>query len=166
MELPIDIEFKLTEQEFLREVRRTIVRHPFTWVLAVFTAAFAGLLFITIFAGSRWSRIWILLTPAGAIYLYYLLMILPQRAYDSLNPVTRDSQVHYRFTSTGVEAKLETFQARWDWTLIGHFTELKDSFVIYPKFSENCFLLPKRANESSERMDSLRNLLKTHLRSW
>jgi hypothetical protein len=168
MELPVDLRFKLTEEEYLRVIRRHTVSHPLIWVATAFLAISIGAAVFCASSGKPGpgSGAWTL-TAAGLVtYLGYALLLAPARAYQRVSRAVREGELNYRFTTTGIELKAESFQARWDWSLFGHFTEVRDSFLIFPKASGSCVLIPKRVFSSPESMDTLRELLKAHLRVW
>jgi hypothetical protein len=168
MELPVDVRYKMTEAEFVGAVRRAWTKHPLSWVLAAFAASSAVIAFLCASSDrpGPGAVLWGVATAGSAFYLFYLILMSPGNAYRRMTPAVREGQLHFRFTSTGVELKSDSFQARWDWNLFGHFSEEKEFFMIYPRSGGNSILLPKRAFESTESMDALRALLKDKLRAW
>jgi hypothetical protein len=106
------------------------------------------------------------LAGGGGLYVFYLVLIAPSRAYAALNPAFRENPISYRFTSTGVEVKAETFQSRWDWSIFRHYSDAELCFIIYPRSQGTCLLIPKRAFNSTETLEGFRRLLATKLRIW
>jgi len=168
MDLPIDVRFKMTEEEFVGAVRRLLMKHPMIWVLAGFVALSVITAYVCAFPDGPGGGtvFWGGVAAISGFYLAYLLLASPTNTYLSIPREARESQLQFRFTATGVEAKSDSSASRWDWKVFRHFSEEKEFFMIYPRSGGYSILLPKRAFETPESIDALRALLKGKLRVW
>ncbi len=168
MDAPIELQFQLSQKEFVRAVRRSTLRHPFTWGVGALSVLAAGFVVLSSASARSCSGLTfsIMLSGGAALYFLFLILIAPGRTYDRVDRNTRDALLCYTFTTTGIALNGPTSQHRWDWLHFGWFTDEKDALLIYPKSDGTFILLPKRAFASPESLNSLRQLLSTKLKAW
>ena len=155
----ISVTFVLAPDEYASAARQAMVRQP-GYIVVGIAAALAMLSPLLLLAGVPMSPyVAFGCFVGGASFLYFLFGSGPREAYRKLNPATRDLEQSFRFTEEGIDARLQTGEAKLDWKTWMKFRETDRFFFLYPA-QEMITVLPKRAFSGAVEIDSFRELLK------
>jgi hypothetical protein len=155
----ISVTFVLAPDEYAGATRQAILRQP-GYIVVGSAAALVMLSPLLLLAGVSMSPYVALgCFVGGAAFLYFLFGSGPREVYRKLNPATRDLEQSFRFTEEGIEARLQTGEAKLDWKTWMKFRETDRFFLLYPA-QEMVTVLPKRAFTGAAEIDSFRELLK------